>query len=264
MPGTGHLDLMLAAVRLAGLDGFALRDVMLVEPLVVPDDLPVTVRVTVDPKGPHGTHAVLVESDRGYGKAWHLHSQAAAGPPLDTASRSASRRGARHADRPAGRAEATARSSARTGTPSTTPARTGRRRWPAWRSIRPTRRRPRPGSPTRRCSTWRRPWRCRCGPTTGSDAVMVPVGYEAVTLTAPLPAEVDVVARRRADSTADVLIADLTIADTTGRAGPRHRGADAARGGRHGQLRSARRHRHRHSAAGRRLVRRARRASRHP
>ena len=47
---------------------------------------------------------------------------------------------------------------------------------------------------------------------------MVPVGYEAVTLTAPLPAEVDVVARRRADSNHDVLIADLTMPMTAGRA----------------------------------------------
>ena len=47
LPGTGHLELMLAALAAAGSPDATLRSVMLLEPLVVPDGVPVAVRVSI-------------------------------------------------------------------------------------------------------------------------------------------------------------------------------------------------------------------------
>jgi acyl transferase domain-containing protein/thioesterase domain-containing protein/acyl carrier protein len=84
LPGTAHLSLMLAAARLAGVANPTLRDVALLEALVVPDDQPVTVRVVVeravaahaaaDPSALR--RAVRVEADGGHGSSWTTHSEA--------------------------------------------------------------------------------------------------------------------------------------------------------------------------------------------
>ena len=73
LPGTGHLELMLAALRHAELTTAGLRDVVITEPLVVPEGVPVTVRVSV-----HGSAdgaAIELESDGGVG-SWRVHSEA--------------------------------------------------------------------------------------------------------------------------------------------------------------------------------------------
>jgi acyl transferase domain-containing protein/thioesterase domain-containing protein/acyl carrier protein len=73
LPGTGHLELFLAAIDVAGPDDAVLGPVTLLEPLVVPDGTPVTVRVsiTADADG----HWAQLESDGGVG-TWRLHSEA--------------------------------------------------------------------------------------------------------------------------------------------------------------------------------------------
>ena len=73
LPGTGHIELLLAALALAGVGDGDLRDVALLEPLVVPDGTPVTVRVSITEDD--GTRWAHVESDGGVG-AWRLHSEA--------------------------------------------------------------------------------------------------------------------------------------------------------------------------------------------
>ncbi|MGI9029402.1 MAG: thioesterase domain-containing protein, partial [Ilumatobacteraceae bacterium] len=82
LPGTGHLELLLAALDVAGLDDARLESVTLFEPLVVPDGVPVTVRVSISGDGDGRT--AQVESDGGVGM-WRLHSEAEittpAGPP---------------------------------------------------------------------------------------------------------------------------------------------------------------------------------------
>lgn len=74
LPGTGHLDLALTAVGLSSLTGHEVRDLLIIEPLVVPDDSEVVVKVTVTPDDRGGTITIL--SDAGTGRQWSLHSQA--------------------------------------------------------------------------------------------------------------------------------------------------------------------------------------------
>jgi acyl transferase domain-containing protein/thioesterase domain-containing protein/acyl carrier protein len=70
-PGTGHLHLMLTAAELAGHSSIQLADVRLLEPLVVAEGSPTTVRavVTNDPL------TVRIESDGGTGQSWTVHSE---------------------------------------------------------------------------------------------------------------------------------------------------------------------------------------------
>ena len=75
LPGTGHVELFLAAIDLAAIAGTAVGSVTLLEPLVVPDGAPVTVRVSVAPPGEDGTRWAQIESDGGVGH-WRLHSEA--------------------------------------------------------------------------------------------------------------------------------------------------------------------------------------------
>ncbi|MET0579339.1 MAG: SDR family NAD(P)-dependent oxidoreductase, partial [Ilumatobacteraceae bacterium] len=63
LPGTGHLELFVAAARAAGIADAALAGVTLVDPLVVPDGVAVTTRVSIT-SGPDGRWA-QVESDGG-------------------------------------------------------------------------------------------------------------------------------------------------------------------------------------------------------
>lgn len=74
LPGTGHLELYLAAAERAGLDG-ALASITVLEPLVVPDGVAVTVRVTLAAPDSEGRRWIRLESDGG-GTAWRVHSEA--------------------------------------------------------------------------------------------------------------------------------------------------------------------------------------------
>ena len=77
LPGTGHLELMLAALAHAGLPATpGLRNVALLEPLVVPDGHPVTVKVTIAAPDAKGVRVVRIESDHGRGRSWSTHSEA--------------------------------------------------------------------------------------------------------------------------------------------------------------------------------------------
>ncbi|HEV8299262.1 MAG TPA: SDR family NAD(P)-dependent oxidoreductase, partial [Acidimicrobiales bacterium] len=76
LPGSAHLELMLAAAEFAAVGGRALRDVALVAPLVVTDDHPVAVKVTVTSRDAAGKRYVRIESDGGTGRSWHAHSEA--------------------------------------------------------------------------------------------------------------------------------------------------------------------------------------------
>ena len=75
LPGTGHLELLIAAGRASGLSAVRLDDIVLLDPLVVPDDKPVTVRVVVDAESA-GRRAMRLESDGGTGLGWTTHSEA--------------------------------------------------------------------------------------------------------------------------------------------------------------------------------------------
>jgi thioesterase domain-containing protein/acyl carrier protein len=74
LPGTGHLELYLAAAMLTDA-GEAIGSVVLLEPLVVPDGVSVTVRVTVTPTDHDGRRWARIESDGGDG-GWRVHSEA--------------------------------------------------------------------------------------------------------------------------------------------------------------------------------------------
>lgn len=84
LPGTGHIDLMLAAARHAGLPT-VLEHVTLVEALTVPDGVEVSIRVSIGRADDTGAHELTLESDRGAGREWQPHSEArvaaAAAPP---------------------------------------------------------------------------------------------------------------------------------------------------------------------------------------
>ena len=75
LPGTGHLELLIAAGRACGHSAVRLDDIVLLDPLVVPDDRSVTVRVVVDPESA-GRRAMRLESDGGTGLGWATHSEA--------------------------------------------------------------------------------------------------------------------------------------------------------------------------------------------
>lgn len=74
LPGTGHLDLALTALGHSTLAGRDVRDLLMIEPLVVPDGAEVVVKVNVSADDSGGT--ITIWSDRGEGLQWSLHSQA--------------------------------------------------------------------------------------------------------------------------------------------------------------------------------------------
>ena len=94
LPGTGHLELMLAGARFAGHDDPQLTGVALLAPLVVRDGRPTTVRVTVT-SGDRPT--ISIESDGGTARSWIMHSEA--GLAAATGGRGAVRDGRRDARR---------------------------------------------------------------------------------------------------------------------------------------------------------------------
>lgn len=76
LPGTGHIELMLAAAGLVEPnDDLLVSDVLLIEPLIVDDGDEVIVQVIVDEPDANGTRTVRIESDHGKGLTWHLHSE---------------------------------------------------------------------------------------------------------------------------------------------------------------------------------------------
>jgi acyl transferase domain-containing protein/thioesterase domain-containing protein/NAD(P)-dependent dehydrogenase (short-subunit alcohol dehydrogenase family)/acyl carrier protein len=218
LPGTGHLELMLAALRHAGTAlssvPHALANVSLLEPLVVPDDHAVMVRVTIGPPEPDGTRLVRVESDGGLGRVWYVHSEAeivpaaarpapAATPTLRNASPIDPLIGPRRHLRLGGRWDAVTTASA---TADAVVARLALR------------------SGIDDASAW-----CAhpalvdvataCGVALGTatgDVLYVPVGYDTVTSYAPLGDRVTVAARRQPSSTPDLLRVDLSFVTPDG------------------------------------------------
>ena len=76
LPGTGHVELMLAALQYGNVGRVGLRNIALLEPLIVVESSPVTLKVTVTPSDTAGTRFVRIESDHGGGRVWHTHSEA--------------------------------------------------------------------------------------------------------------------------------------------------------------------------------------------
>lgn len=213
LPGSGHVELMLAALRHAGLADHSLRDVSLLDPLTVADGVPVTVRVTVDRAGPRGTHAILIESDRGRGKAWHLHSEGAAAPdgderpalvagPLRTsidplAGPRRSLQFGPHWDAVVGAEAGDGVAVAELALDPSYSAEAGA--WLAHPAL--------VDVATAVAIALR---------TDDGSAVMVPVGYETVLRRGEVPTRLRVTAVRRPSSNDDVLVADIAIADLHG------------------------------------------------
>jgi acyl transferase domain-containing protein/thioesterase domain-containing protein/acyl carrier protein len=208
LPGTGHLELLLAAAATAGVDQPVLGPVTLLEPLVVPDGTPVTVRITVAPPG-SGERWARVDSDGGVA-VWRTHSEAVVNgrddgprPTIDVA-------------RPAGA--------------TTADALTGPSRnldlGPRWISVVSGWRAGElagghvvlPASYRGEVDAWfAHPALVDVATTFGvllgerAGALYVPVGYDAVTRYGDVPADVHVIAARQPSSTPDLLRVDLTL-----------------------------------------------------
>jgi acyl transferase domain-containing protein/thioesterase domain-containing protein len=221
LPGTGHLDLMLTALAHAGLATAGLRNVALLEPLVVGDGAPVTVRVTVTGPDAKGRREVRIESDRGEGRAWTTHSEAevqadasaAPASPFDLAG--VERRctldgadvlaGPRRHLRLGARWDAVVRASLGDGEicgelalPETAAGDAG-----AW-SAHPA------------LLDVATAFGVHLGASDDERVLYVPVGYDAVTSSEPLPEHLVVHARRQATSTSEMLKVDLTLARPDG------------------------------------------------
>ncbi len=82
LPGTGHLQLLLDAARLAGMSPARLSNVTLLEPLVVPDDRPVTIRVVVG-TADGNDRSIRLDSDGGNRRVWTTHSEASVSAAAD-------------------------------------------------------------------------------------------------------------------------------------------------------------------------------------
>ncbi len=72
LPATGHVELMTAALALAGRATVAFEGLAFLSPLVVDDDQSVLIRVVIDP----ASKSIRLESDGGTGDAWLVHSEA--------------------------------------------------------------------------------------------------------------------------------------------------------------------------------------------
>jgi acyl transferase domain-containing protein/thioesterase domain-containing protein len=215
LPGTGHIELLLAAIAIGELGGpFTIDAVTLFEPLVVPDGVPVTVRVSVAPADEQGRRWAQIESDGGAG-AWRTHSEAeltpgSATPPM--------------AGVPSRTPDAT------TIDPLALPARHvafG----PRWTSVREAWRTDEeaagwldlPEHQRGDLDVWfahpalvdvATAFGIALGD--GDDTLFVPVGYEAVTSLGPLPASPWVRARRHDTSTSALLKVDVVLGDPSG------------------------------------------------
>jgi acyl transferase domain-containing protein/thioesterase domain-containing protein/nucleoside-diphosphate-sugar epimerase/acyl carrier protein len=212
LPGTGHLDLMIAALSLAGLPR-AVEKVMLLVPLVVDDRSPVTIRVSIDPPTETGRRAVRVESDLGSGAGWTTHSEAESIPepsplePLELASVENDidplARPRRHL-RLGPRWDVLTAATRRNGTV------VGEMQLPSALAADETRWWVHPGLADAATA-------CAAAiDQRDQDVLFVPVSYESVVSYAPLGGPLFVSASRSSGSTADVLVADVRICDATG------------------------------------------------
>jgi acyl transferase domain-containing protein/aryl carrier-like protein len=221
LPGTAHLDLLLSGVALAGLDGAGLRDVVLFDPLVVPDDRIVAVRVTVTEPDGRGVRTVRIESDRGHGHSWHVHSEAEVAP--DATAR-------RRQPLDLGTIEA------RCGLDGPDPLASPRRRatlGSRWDTVMTARLgdaesfgrlRLQNGAADDADAWTAHPGLVDVATALGvllgawddPDVLYIPAGYDAVTSWAPLPAEVAVHAVRTAASNDEMLVVDFVVADPNG------------------------------------------------
>jgi acyl transferase domain-containing protein/thioesterase domain-containing protein/acyl carrier protein len=74
LPGTGHIELFVAAARACGMNDVQLNDVILYLPLLVEDARPVTVRVVAE-SAVDGARTIRLDSDQGFGHTWVTHSE---------------------------------------------------------------------------------------------------------------------------------------------------------------------------------------------
>jgi acyl transferase domain-containing protein len=223
LPGTGHLELMLAALRQLELP-LVLGAVSLHEPLVVHDGADVTVRITVSAPDDTSSRTVQIESDGGSARDWILHSEAVvpsskpgtvAVPErvdLDAHDLDA------HVDGDSVDVLAQPRQHVRFG--------------PRWNCVVTATgtedtifaRLRLPDAFAAESSAWMAhpalvDVATACGVTLaaqGDDVLFVPSHYDRVTSHAPLTSEVIVVTRRQHNPPADVFIVDLTVADAHG------------------------------------------------
>jgi acyl transferase domain-containing protein len=213
LPGTGHLELLLAAAAFAGVDRPALGSVTLLEPLVVAEGAPVTIRVTVSPPGP-GERWARVDSDGGVA-VWRTHSEAVINVRDEVTSPNVD------VSEPAGAAVADSL---------TGPSR-NLEFGPRWGSMVSGWRAGEiagghlalPASYRSEVDAWfAHPALVDVATTFGVllgdrlDALYVPVGYDVVTRHGDLPADVHVRAVRQSTSTSDLLRVDLTLAADDG------------------------------------------------
>ncbi len=213
LPGTGYVELLVASATFAGIDRPVLGSVTLLEPLVVADGTPVTVRVTLSPPG-EGERWARVDSDGGVA-VWRTHSEAVVNR------RDEGTRPTVDVSEPAGAAVADAL---------TGPSR-NLDLGPRWGSMVSGWRAgdiagghvALPPSYRSEVEAWfAHPALVDVATTFGVllgdrvDALYVPVGYDVVTHYGDLPADVYVRAARQPSSTPDLLRVDLTLADGDG------------------------------------------------
>ncbi len=229
LPGTGHVELMLAALQHSGFTHAGLRNVALLEPLIVPDTTPVTVKVTLTAADAKGTRSVRIDSDQGHGRAWHTHSEAEISPDaakravdiidVETVERRCGIDGIdvlagprRHLhlgahwnsvlDASLGDAEIVGHLMLGDAFTSDADA------WVAHPALLDV----------------ATAFGVYLGASNHERVLYVPVGYDAITSFAPLPAGVVVHAVRQTSSTDQILRVDLTLADAAGRIALRVRG----------------------------------------
>ena len=209
LPGTGHLELYLAGLDLAGIGPSALSTVTLLEPLVVPDDHPVTVRLTINP----AQRTAQLESDGAVGE-WRTHSEALIidRPPNRSIGAPTRPDGAETIDplqRPASQLELGGRWHSVVDAWSTGNQRAGRLQLPsefvnddgAW---------------------WAHPalvdTATAFAVSLGSrvDALYVPVGYDEVVRWGDVPTSLQVMATREGPADGDLLRVDLVLFDDAG------------------------------------------------
>ena len=219
LPGTGHLELMLAALHHAELP-LVLTAVFLYEPLIVPDGADVTVRITLSAPDDVSNRTLQVESNAGLGRDWILHGEAVVSPS-ERVSASVHDRvvAGDHVDGEAFDVLARPRQHVRFGprwNSVVTAVSTGDTVFAHLRL---------PDAITAEATAWiAHPAlvdvATACGvalaPDGAGDRLFVPSRYDRVTSHSPLTPEVMVRARRRPDSSTDVLVVDLTIADSDG------------------------------------------------
>ncbi|MEZ5296788.1 MAG: SDR family NAD(P)-dependent oxidoreductase [Ilumatobacteraceae bacterium] len=208
VPGTGHLELMIAAVQTSPSELVTLDDVALLEPLVVPDGNDVHVRVVVDPPRAD-PRQVRVEASRDRA-GWVLHAEATIGSaqavsaeaefdgdrsfdPMSTG-HAHLRLGDRwHLPCDAQRTDAAATGMIR----AAGPVETEREAWRAHPAV----------------IDQATGWAIALDDSYRRDLLHVPIGYRKVSWMRPLPTEVRVTASRTSDGDADVIVGDLALFD---------------------------------------------------